>query len=395
MRNKKAWIVLSTILVLGLLASIFGCKATPATTTAPPVPGTTAAPSPTASPAPSPKPTASPSPTTTTAPTPAQPKVIKWKSQPLFLPGPALGPFNPSGGYVTDLRYVDWVKKATGGRLEIELVPANSLFPVAETFNAVKNRIVDLATNAFGGYWAGILPEGAIESGIPFNAETLRDVNTLVYWYGLYDIMKEAYAANGIHYVALYPSQPSVIEARFAMPSPASIKGKKVRATGYDGEVITLMGGSATSVPVAEMYMAFKLGTVDGCLVNTGLLETIKLKEVTTDMLITTLKHYMNSTFINQKALDELPADIREILVRDSRYILLESETEQRSSEDYILSRAASEYGIKLYTWSEADMKLLRKQGIDTIWPKLAALSPRNAKMIEANKKFLKDFNRI
>lgn len=249
--------------------------------------------------------------------------------------------------------------------------------------------------SGFGNYWAGILPEGGIEGGIPFNAQSERDVDTLCFTYGVFKLMQEAYAANNMYYAAMYDSGETTLQSTFPMDTPDSFKGKKVRASGYDGEIIKLLGGSPVTVAYAETYMAYKLGTVDSCMVTNKELELMKLKEVTKYFLTNPLKHYIITAFFNMDALNKLPADVKDMITKYTQPILMNSTLQQASVGDYILGRATVDYGIKLNTWSETDVAKVRKASIDTIWPKLAAMSPRNAKLIDAHKKFMQDFGRL
>jgi len=402
MKRKSIWIAVSVLLVLGLLIGGFGCKApevtpAPATPAPAPTPGKpTPAPSPSPSPAPAPKPTAKPTPKPTApAPSPAAPEVITWKVQLRQNPGAPLGPWEVWGGGVTEMMWVEWAEATSGGRLKIDVLPANSLLPTADLFNAVGEGIVDASLAGYGGFWSGVLPEGAIESGIPFNCVTERDIDTLCYEYGVFEIMQEAYAEHNLYYAAMYDSGRTTIQSTFPMPTPDSLKGMKVRASGYDGEIINMLGGKGVTVPYAETYMAYKLGTVDACVVTAKELELMKLKEVSTDYLTNPIKRYIINAFFNMDSLNALPDDLREMLINYSKPILLNATLKQGSGADYILGQAVSKYGLRLWTWSEEDIAKVRKDTIDLVWPKLAAMSPRNAEMIECHKNFLRDWGRL
>ena len=294
--------------------------------------------------------------------------------QALFSPGAAIGPWDMSGNGLFSVQWAEGIEAATNGRLEVELLPPGSLFPNADALDAVGQGIVDAMPNMYGAYIGGKLPEGTIGAGIPFNALSIMDVWTLVYDYGLYDIIREAYAEHNIEYLALYPSQPRRINANFDMPDPESFNGKKIRAAGYDGEVALMLGASPVNIPVMEVYMAMKLGTVDACFGNIAVLEFIKWKEVSTDILLSPFAHIMNSGIANMDSMNALPDDLRETVIRETRHIMLASTIIQTSQEDYMLARVMEEYGIVPWTWSDEDMARIRTQAVDTIWPKLAAL---------------------
>ena len=112
--------VVVLVLVLGLLAACGG-GAQPTATTAGP---TTAAP-------------------TTAAPTTAAPiaagEVIKWRFQSMGVPG--------MKSYWTYEELVARIKQASGGRLEIQLLPVGAVVGTLESFDAVAKGVVEVGSS--------------------------------------------------------------------------------------------------------------------------------------------------------------------------------------------------------------------------------------------------------
>ncbi|MFC1967714.1 TRAP transporter substrate-binding protein DctP [Chloroflexota bacterium] len=309
--------------------------------------------------------------------------------------GEPIGPFPYSSQHCNDLAWADWIDKSTQGRLTVEFVPVTSLFPHAETKNALRDGVVDVSPFTYTGYWAGDIPEAQIESGIPFNCVDPQDVNTLAYYYGVEDIFREVYAGHNIMHLATYPLSPQITVANFDMATPEAFKGKKIRAAGYDGEIYSMLGSSAVSLPAADIYMALKLGTVTGNAANIITMESMKFKEVMTHLLVDPFKMYTVSALVNKDAFDALPEDIKDIILAGTQAVVYQSSSEVFSMEALLAAKLIPEYNIKTNKWSDADLQRVRIEAVNTVWPKLAKMSPGCAKLIDAYTRFLQDFNRI
>ena len=325
-------------------------------------------------------------------------EVIRWKGQSIYSSsGVPYGPFKVGE---IDLwpgvkDWSEWLTRATGGRLVIEWAEPNTIFPSADSDTAVGKGVVDISA-CWGGYYSARIPEAAIESGIPFGWENVLQEYESLYRYGLFEVIQQAYLEKNIVW---FPRQSSAwigITTTFPAPNSGSIKGKKIRAPGSWGEYIKMLGGVPTNVPVGEMYMGMKLGTFDGVVGGSAFLQTYKLKEVAKGFVyqppITTA---MGNYLISKRSFDRLPKDIQDILMKDARYAGLSSAAHWDAQCTWVLKNAEKEYGIKMYAWSPEDIAKVTKMTVEQLFPKLAAPTPRCARMIEIIKAQMKDMGRI
>lgn len=399
MKKRAIWIAVSVLLVLGLVA---GACTKPSVTTTPSGPAAspapTASPSPTASPIPSPKPTTTVAPTT--APTPAQTEAIKWIQQLSYADSPSVPDRFKGFGYygtaTSGRSLADHLKKLTNGRLVVETVAAGAVVPVGQEFDGVKSGAIDGAWHAFAAGWTGKMPEAFVEVGMTYawqNANELWDGNVN---YGLHDIVKEAYAEQGIHINHGSNDNLYTWYTNFEPTTPWTFKGKKFRAWGMNGELVNALGGTAVAVPGTETYMAMKLGTVDAILYDSCQGEIQKLHEVT-KYVVTNLNCSPTglSYLTNLKRVQALPADIR--LIFDtvvepwnfywSRYYA--------AADQWALQRLIKNGTWKGYEWSDADITKLRKEYALPLWDKVAEKSPRAKKAVDAIKQQMRDLGRI
>lgn len=376
MKRKGILIAVSLLLVLGLILA--GCAKAPTTPTA-------TTPKPTTPTATTPKPT-------TTAPTPTAPETITWRGQESFTKGPAHGPVPVTGYGLPGYVFSDWVAQATHGQLVIDWAPPASIFPIAETFNSVSQGVVPIA-ECWANYYAGSLPEAAIEAWLPFNADYYDDSWVVLYFYGLAEKIKEAYAEHNIYCIpALAGCKYNAIGANFPITSPDTIKGKKIRAPGSYGDLIQMLGGAPVNLPWGEMYMGMKLGTIDGWMGGISALDEVKMSEVTPYYLKTCIAYAYLNILINMDAWNALPDDVKELIETQAPYVMTWSGQQEVTAEEWLATNIT---GTTFNYWSAEDLARVRKQAIDTIWPKFAAASPRCAEMIAIWQKFLVDYGRV
>jgi TRAP-type C4-dicarboxylate transport system substrate-binding protein len=107
------------------------------------------------------------------------------------------------------------------------------------------------------------------------------------------------------------------IGTTFPAPNPEALKGKKIRTTGLWGEYINVLAATPVSIPWGDVYMAAKLGTVDGWCGGVASLEELKLKEVAKGYVVSPNITLSPGAFlINKRSYDALPKDIQDIILK-------------------------------------------------------------------------------
>jgi len=332
------------------------------------------------------------------APAPAAPKVINWKGQETFPTGlPPYGPFGPgeAGVHAQTREWTEWLNRATEGRLVIDWAEPGSIYPAFEADTSVGKGVVQIAVS-YGGYYTGRIPEADIETGLVFAWPTVAAEYDCLYNYGLYDALKEVYAESNIEWFPFHTDAIIGIGTTFPAPNPESIKGKKIRAVGLWGDYIAMLGGSPVPIPWGEMYMALKLGTIDGWTAGSATLEENKLKEVATGYVYSPkIADAPVNILINMDAFKALPEDIQQLLLKDHRYVSYAMSQKWQQQCVWCLAAAEEEYGMELYAWSPEDVARVTQQAVETIYPKVIAKSPRCAEMVDMIKQQMRDYGRI
>lgn len=329
---------------------------------------------------------------------PRKEEVIRWRGQSDF--SKSLAPFGPFklgqvGVYGQTQFMLDWIAKATNGRLKIDLETVGTINPPGETFDMVSRGIYPVA-NSTGPFYTGKMPETDIEVGLLFAFRDMSDLWDCYFNYGLYEELKRAYAEKKIYWIPAHSDSTVNIGANFPLDKPERVKGKKIRALGQFGDYVALIGGAPVSVPLAEVYMGLKLGTVDGFVSGVSFLHSDKWDEVCKNFVKSpSCSLWTNNILINLDAFKALPQDIQKTIDEYAPYVGFAAAHKWRLQDQWVISNVEKKFGIKFYTWSAEDTERLTKMVIEQVWPKIAAKSPRNARMIEIIKRQMRDHGRI
>lgn len=306
--------------------------------------------------------------------------VIKWKMQTHW---PA-----SSSSYAGSAQVlVDKLKERTNGRLQIELFPAGALVPAKELFNAAKRGMIQIVATS-SAYPRDQVPLMDVASGLPMN---FRNVWECIYynkWLGFDDMVKEAFAKHGLYYSAdkVYPTELSL---KKPVRSIADFKGLKLRSSGILQTYLTSLGAAASYLPGSEIYAALSSGVVDGA--HWGAVQgsdSMGFYEVNKYHLRPALNIAQTDIWlINQKALDQLPQDIQDIVkaTLDEHFWLRTNQYQYL--EEITLAKVQKEKGVQLITLGDEDVKKMKEAALAT-WDEVAKRSPECAKAVQ----MLKDF---
>jgi len=188
----------------------------------------------------------------------AEAQVIKWRVQ-SFYPGGA-----PYDSLVSKY-FAETVKKLSGGRLEILTYGSGSLVPFGETIEAVSKGTIEAAI-WWPAYEAGRDMTATIFGGsIPFGLTGEQWFSWFTEFGGL-QLIEELYGKWNIKPVGPLGAGPTQIFLHLKKPvrSLKDLKGKIIRITGLEAEVVKEFGVKPIFLPAGEIYTAMERGTIDG-----------------------------------------------------------------------------------------------------------------------------------
>jgi len=311
-------------------------------------------------------------------------EVITWKLQAAY----------PIGTSVT-MHGVEWAKaieRMTSGRLKVEILPPGAMCGPKNIINFLEKGVFDAAVS-YGGFHTGLIPESDLEISLPLSARSWDEGWDAIYNRGLGEVIQEAYDEHNIKW---YPA-PGDVNYHFATNFPvkklSDLKGKKIRALGVFGKYVEALGAVPVVVPGSEMYMAMKLGTIDGAIYGSTGLTDLKLREVVKYYTRPTAAQINLSLYINKDSLAKLPEDLRVIVEEGTRYIMDDTAMRYTTENKKALADAVKLGYTEVTTLPEEELAKMRKL-VKPIWDELAAKSPRMKKGVEIIKKQMADLGR-
>jgi len=312
-------------------------------------------------------------------------KVITWKFQTAY----------PMTSGVT-MHAVEWGKameKLTNGRLKVEVYPAGTFCSAAQMLTFLKRGTFDAAIS-YGGLYVGTIPEANLEACMTMAHRSHFEVWDFLYARGFIDVIQDSYAKHGVHYWPAPCESHYGIMTNYPIKSIKDVKGKKFRATGLMGKFLEKLGASVCVIPGSELYMAMKLGTIDGAIYGGGIFMSENLNEVVKCWVEYPYLGQTNGAFlVSQKSLDKLPADLKAIVENSTPYVLLESGNKFYKAALESVSQF-EEKGVEVVRFPESEVKQMTAvaQGF---WDELSQVNEACAKGVELLKQQMRDYGRL
>jgi TRAP-type mannitol/chloroaromatic compound transport system substrate-binding protein len=156
----------------------------------------------------------------------------------------------------------DWVKRMSGGRMEITVYGAGELIPPLEGFDAVSNGAVEMNHGA-AYYWAGKIPAGQFLSTVPFGMNA-QQMDAWILSGGGDKLWEELYAPYD-----LVPFSAGNTSTQMGgwfnreINSLDDLKGLKMRMPGLGGKVLSKAGGTPLLMSGGEIYTNLERGVID------------------------------------------------------------------------------------------------------------------------------------
>ena len=156
----------------------------------------------------------------------------------------------------------EWVKKMSGGRMEIVVYGGGELIPALEGFDAVSNGAVEMNHGA-AYYWAGKLPAAQFFAAVPFGMNAQQMGSWILsgggqtLWeelYTPYNLQPILCGNTGVQMGGWFNKEINSLE---------DLKGLKMRIPGLGGKVLAKSGGTPILVPGGEIYTNLERGVID------------------------------------------------------------------------------------------------------------------------------------
>ena len=276
------------------------------------------------------------------------------------------------------------IEEGSGGRVQVEVYPAGVLCDPDAIVDSVAMGAIE-GGHIISGMAADRAPS-CLCSEMPFGARDKYEHYQSHYLWGLLDIMREEYATQNIHLLNVFYSGKLCFQSSFPINTVADFEGKKIWAT-PNTLWLTKFGASTVEVPGMDMYMAMKLGTIDGFTWTVGELEYYKYKEVVNYVMWPALLPPTTHLLLNLDAWNALGTDLQRQIQDHVNAHVFELAQEYESYDAKSLA-AAEEYGVQFITLPPEEVAKVRAAARD-FWDEVAGIGPYAAEVIELYRAYL------
>jgi TRAP-type C4-dicarboxylate transport system substrate-binding protein len=208
------------------------------------------------------------------------------------------------------------VEQGTGGKLRIEVHPNNALIKLPDIPQAVQKADVQAGETIMTNMVADLPIAGA--DAIPFVVGSYTDARRL--WDLQRPLIEKHFEQRGLLPLYAVPWPPQGLFTKAPVQSPADFKGKRMRTYNLSTQRIAqMLGAEPVDVPMVEVNQALAGGRIDSMITSavTGVENQVWGQ----------IGHYYtinawfpkNIVFVNLKAFQALPVEVREALLAAAR----------------------------------------------------------------------------
>lgn len=212
------------------------------------------------------------------------------------------------------LWFKEEAEKRTDGRLQVEIVTFPEIgLTGTDILRVMQSGLISIAEVSTG-YVSGDFPliEGTDLPGLVSGMEQSREIYDA--WFD--GVVKENEEAMGGFVYSTFVWSSIYLFTQDPVETTDDLAGKKIRVFApAQAKYIEELGGEPLSMPISEVYSALQRGVMDGMITGTDQITAMSAWEITpyvTDIGIAPLGAYI---VISQKAWDDLPEDIQQILL--------------------------------------------------------------------------------
>ena len=281
------------------------------------------------------------------------------------------------------------VKAASGGRLDLQILPGGGAVAVTEALDAVRSGILDGNYSA-PSYFASKDPAFTLlgDTGASFDVVSQRD--RWIAEGGGAPIAREVYARFGLHYVGPVFWASEQIPSTKALNGLDELKGVKIRVPpGMIADILGRAGAAVVNIPGGEVFNSLQSGVIDATdwaspalNMQAGLYRAAKFSVNASHSMPTT------DVTINAKKWEALPAELRTMLEQAVAKMSAELQATLKAEDEKALA-AMKELGVTVITWKAADVAKLRAI-TSQVQGELAGRNEQTRKLVDSIRAFQK-----
>ncbi len=285
------------------------------------------------------------------------------------------------------------VTEHSGGRLQIDALPLNSIVSSTESLDAVGAGILQAhhsGTTYFTGKDAAFALLGDLQGGFETPAQMRQWMETG----GGLALTRELYARYNAYFVGGVWYGAESLVSKKPIRKLSDLKGVKLRAPqGIGQDIFLLLGAAPVNLPGSEVYTALERGVVDAS--DWG---TLSMNE---DLGYHKLAPYpmypgyhsmpMADFAVNMDQWNALPEDLKKLVEAEVAQFATEMVERNKAADEAVLARA-DELGFEAIDLPSEERRKFRELARG-VWEKYAAQSPMARRVYDSQVAFLKQID--
>lgn len=311
----------------------------------------------------------------------ADAKVHRWKIQSAY----------PRGDVSMELLkdFAAVVEKKSNGNLKISVFADPELVPAEQLFDATKMGTLNML-HGLGAMWAGIVPVGEVEFGIPYAyripgqksfPDGAQKIRAFFYDSGFVNILRREYEKQGLYWLDMHTYGPAFILSTKSIKSCADLQGVKMTLEGSFNDFYNILGARGSIVSGTETYMALKLGTLDAAQWDVSAVTALRWHEVAPYWIrggenLQNVGHIL----VNAKSWNELPAELKKVL-QEAAADYFDALVKLYVGELEKVTELVKE-GKVIENWLDEDCQKKHAEAAKEIWKTIGSRDPANAEAI-------------
>jgi TRAP-type mannitol/chloroaromatic compound transport system substrate-binding protein len=298
---------------------------------------------------------------------------------------------DPAGNptFIIEQEWAESISTASGGRLEIEMLPVDSVVAYSETHETVGAGILDGHITSTA-YMSGKDPAFSLIGGAVGAWSSPYEMLRFMKYGGGNDILRELLEGYGLHLIGSTSGGLEAFVSKVPLEGVDDLAGLKMRAPeGMVQEVFAAAGASPVNLPASEVFTSLDKGVIDAA--------DYSVFSANQDQGLNDIaKHPVYPGFhslplievsMNKAKWDSMPEDLQELLTLGVDALALQM-TSKLFIADLEAVAEAKAAGITIHDWSQEERAKFRAIARDQ-WEVVAGRSENAQRVYDAMISFM------
>lgn len=260
--------------------------------------------------------------------------------------GHTMSPSHPR--HIALLEFEKYVEEKTEGNVQVELYPAGVLGSEPDMQEAMRMG----ALEAFVGGPFDTISKKLNLFLMPFFFDNQEALMRAAKDERVFNLISEDAEANGLKVLSIGDGGArQITNSKRRIVTPADMKGLKLRTPSIEAITVCMetLGANYISMPLADVYMALKNGTVDGQENPVATIYDQKLHEVQPYILYVNYQYHPEVMTMNAMFFNSLPAEYQQVL-SDGAWLFIETENKLALDNAEARLQEMRDAGCDVYT---------------------------------------------